>query len=67
MEATIGDKLCIHGSTVGHPDKHGEIVEVRGTRGEPPYLVRFADGQTRLVFPGPDAVIIPRQRADSGN
>ncbi|MGH3297981.1 MAG: DUF1918 domain-containing protein, partial [Trebonia sp.] len=51
---------------VGHPDKDGEIVEVRGTRGEPPYLVRFADGQTRLLFPGPDAVIIPRQRTDSG-
>ncbi len=67
MEATIGDKLCIHGSSVGHPDKHGEIVEVRGSGGEPPYLVRFADGQTRLMFPGPDAVIIPRQRTDSGN
>jgi hypothetical protein len=65
MEATIGDQICIHGSTVGHPDKHGEIVEVRGTRGEPPYLVRFASGQTTLVFPGPDAVIIPRQRTDS--
>jgi Domain of unknown function (DUF1918) len=67
MEATIGDKLCIHGNSVGHPDKHGEIVEVRGTGGEPPYLVRFADGQTRLMFPGPDAVIIPRQRTESGN
>ena len=65
MEATIGDQICIHGSTVGHPDKHGEIVEVRGARGEPPYLVRFAGGQTTLVFPGPDAVIIPRQRTDS--
>jgi hypothetical protein len=66
MEATIGDQIRIHGSIVGHPDKDGEIVEVRGTRGEPPYLVRFADGQTRLLFPGPDAVIIPRQRNDSG-
>jgi hypothetical protein len=66
MEATIGDQIRIHGSCVGHPDKDGEIVEVRGTRGEPPYLVRFADGQTRLLFPGPDAVIIPRQRNDSG-
>ena len=64
MEATIGDQICIHGSTVGHADKHGEIMEVHGTGGEPPYLVRFADGQTRLLFPGPDAVIIPRQRTD---
>ena len=34
-------------------------------RGEPPYLVRFPDGQTRLLFPGPDAVIVPRQRRGS--
>ena len=64
MEATVGDQICIHGSIVGHPDKQGEIVEVRGTGGEPPYLVRFAGGQTSLLFPGPDAVIIPRQRTD---
>ena len=57
MEATIGDRICIHGNTVGHSDRHGEIVEVHGTKGEPPYLVRFDDGQTRLMFPGPDAVI----------
>jgi hypothetical protein len=37
---------------------------VHGDKGEPPYLVRFSDGQTRLLFPGPDAVIehVPRQR-----
>ena len=62
MEATIGDKICIHGNIVGHPDKQGEIVEVHGTQGGPPYLVRFADGRTRLLFPGPDAVIVPQQR-----
>jgi hypothetical protein len=61
MEAMVGDQICIHGSIVGHADKHGEIVEVRGTSGEPPYLVRFADGRTSLIFPGPDAVIIPQQ------
>ena len=62
MEATIGDQICIHGNTVGHGDKTGEIIEVHGMRGEPPYLVRFADGRTLLLFPGPDAVIIPQQR-----
>jgi hypothetical protein len=61
MEAAIGDAICIHGSTVGHADKHGEIIGVRGDRGEPPYVVRFADGQERTIFPGPDAYIIPRQ------
>lgn len=61
MEATIGDEICIHGNTVGHADTHGEIIEVRGDRGEPPYVVRFADGQERTIFPGPDAYIVPRQ------
>jgi hypothetical protein len=64
MEATVGDQIRIHGGAVGHPDKEGEIIEVRGIGGEPPYLVRFAGGHTRLLFPGPDAVIIPRQRTD---
>ena len=61
MEATIGDEICVHGNTVGHADKLGVIIEVRGNRGEPPYVVRFADGQERTIFPGPDAYIIPRQ------
>jgi uncharacterized protein DUF1918 len=64
MEATIGDEIRIHGNTVGHADKSGEIVEVHGMRGEPPYLVKFSDGQIRLLFPGPDAVIVPRQRRE---
>ena len=65
MEATTGDQIRIHGSTVGHPDKDGEIVEVRGIRGEPPYLVRFADGHEGLVFPGPDVQVLPRQTAEA--
>jgi ribosomal protein L35AE/L33A len=57
MEAAVGDRICIHGNVVGHANQHGEIVEVHGNKGEPPYLVRFDDGHTRLLFPGPDAVI----------
>jgi Domain of unknown function (DUF1918) len=59
MHATIGDRLHVHGNTVGQPDRTGEIVEVHGVAGAPPYLVRFDDGHTRLCFPGPDAVIEP--------
>jgi hypothetical protein len=57
MQAAVGDRLHVHGNIVGHPDRTGEIVEVRGAGGEPPYLVRFDDGHTSLVFPGPDAII----------
>jgi hypothetical protein len=61
MEATIGDEICIHGNIVGHSDTHAEIIQVRGNHGEPPYVVWFADGQERTIFPGPDAYIVPRQ------
>jgi hypothetical protein len=59
MHAVVGDRLHVHGNVVGHPDRMGEIVEVRDQGGEPPYMVRFDDGRTCLVFPGPDAVIEP--------
>lgn len=62
MNATVGDRLVVHGNVVGEPDRTGEIIEVRGSQGGPPYVVRFDDGHTRLVFPGPDAVIVPAQR-----
>lgn len=57
MHAAIGDRLVIHGRTVGQADRHGEILEVRGTDGGPPYLVRFDDGHETLLFPGADCVL----------
>jgi hypothetical protein len=57
MQAAIGDRLHVHGNAVGQPDHSGEIVEVHGAAGGPPYLVRFDDGHTGLCFPGPDAVV----------
>ncbi|MBP2322683.1 hypothetical protein JOF56_003068 [Kibdelosporangium banguiense] len=59
MQATVGDRILVHGKNVGLADQRGEIVEVRGTNGGPPYLVRFADGHEGLVFPGPDCVVEP--------
>ncbi|MGW4404147.1 DUF1918 domain-containing protein [Nonomuraea sp. NPDC004702] len=60
MNATAGDRLLMHGNTVGERDRSGVITEVHGTDGEPPYMVRFDDGHTGLVFPGPDAVVVPQ-------
>lgn len=64
MEAAVGDRLHVHGSVVGHPERTGGIVEVRGAGGQPPYLVRFDDGHTGL-FPGPDAIIEHLRRKGS--
>lgn len=57
MMANLGDRLHVHGRIVGQADHQGEIVEVRGIDGRPPYMVRFDDGHESLVFPGPDATV----------
>jgi hypothetical protein len=57
MQATVGDRILVHGRTVGSGDRHGEIVEVRGSDGGPPYLVKFADGHETLIFPGADCEV----------
>jgi hypothetical protein len=63
MQATIGDRLHVHSRTVGARDRIGEILEVRGQGGAPPYVVRFADGHESLIFPGPDCVVEAGDRA----
>ncbi|MFF3003802.1 DUF1918 domain-containing protein [Kitasatospora sp. NPDC057940] len=57
MQAAVGDQLHIHSRSVGMTDQKGEIVEVRGIDGEPPYVVRFEDGHEGLIYPGPDCNI----------
>jgi hypothetical protein len=57
MQATVGDRLHVHGSKVGTADKLAEIVEVHGDDGQPPYLVRFPDGHETLMYPGSDCVV----------
>ncbi|MCW2903234.1 MAG: hypothetical protein JWO67_5499 [Streptosporangiaceae bacterium] len=66
MQAIVGDRLHVHRNTVGQPDKNGDIIEVRGNGGEPPFVVRFDDGHTGLVFPGPDAVVEARRAENNG-
>lgn len=58
MQAKVGDKLLVHGRKVGDAEQHSTIIEVRGSDGSPPYLVRHADGSEGLVFPGPDCVVV---------
>ena len=65
MHASIGDRLRIHSNQVGTPDHCGQITEIRGVNGAPPYLVRFEDGHERLVFPGGDAIVETAEAAES--
>jgi hypothetical protein len=58
MKASVGDRLVIKGHHVGDPDRDGEILEVHGEDGGPPYLVRWEeDGHVGLFFPGSDATV----------
>ena len=59
MQAHVGDHLIIEGRTTNIPRIEAEVVEVRGADGAPPYLVRYPDGHEGLMFPGPDAHIVP--------
>ncbi|WP_412539945.1 DUF1918 domain-containing protein [Longispora sp. K20-0274] len=58
MHATVGDRLQVHSASVGVKERTGEIIEVRGAEGGPPYMVRFDDGHESLVFPGPDSQVV---------
>jgi hypothetical protein len=64
MHAAVGDRVRIKGRTVGMKEHVGEIVEVRGELGEPPYRVRFDDGHETLMYPGPDVLIEQRRAQD---
>ncbi len=56
MKASVGDRIVIAAPTLGQPVRDGEVLEVRGSGGTPPYLVQWSDdGRQTLFFPGPDA------------
>lgn len=58
MRAQVGDTLVVVGHRVGEHGREAEILEVHGTDGKPPYVVRWGDdGHEALVFPGSDARI----------
>lgn len=55
MKAEVGDRLIVDGRVIGAILRDGEILEVHGPHGSPPYVVRWEDGHQSLVYPGPDA------------
>ncbi|MEV3972873.1 DUF1918 domain-containing protein [Streptomyces sp. NPDC050698] len=59
MQASLGDRIVVSGAASGGLEQEGEIVEIRGDEGEPPYLVRFDDGHEALILPGPGTVVRP--------
>ena len=50
MEATVGDRLVIPSAHTNGPVRDGEILEVHGEHGSPPYLVRWAGTGRRSTW-----------------
>ncbi len=58
MKINAGDRIVIRGHRQGEHDRDCEVLEVRGTDGGPPFVVRWSDdGHEGLFFPGNDAVL----------
>jgi hypothetical protein len=58
MHATVGDRVVVRSTHSNEPNRDGEVLEVRGPKGTPPYVVRWSDtGHEALLFPGTDSVV----------
>jgi len=58
MQAHVGDRLHIHGRSVGHVEHSGLITEIRQRPHEQPiFTIVYDDGRQTLICPGPDAVV----------
>ena len=56
MKAKVGDRIVIAGHVVGEHERDCLVLEVSGSDGGPPYLVRWGDdGHESLLFPSSDA------------
>lgn len=56
-KASPGDRVTIHGHHQGEHARDGEIIEIQGEEGGPPYLVRWEDGHVSSLYPSSDVLI----------
>lgn len=61
MRARPGDHIVLAGEQVDQPTRAGTVVSASAEDG-PPYTVRWDDGRTSTIYPGPGAVL----RVDEG-
>jgi hypothetical protein len=57
LRAAPGDRIVIKGHSVGEHERDGEVLEVLGDDGAPPYVVRWEDGHKSEFFPSSDASV----------
>jgi hypothetical protein len=58
MRARVGDRVVVESKAETARRREGEILEVRGENGGPPYVVRWRDGHEALYYPGWDAKVL---------
>jgi hypothetical protein len=57
MKAHAGDRIILAPVTVDGPFRDGEVIEARGPDDSAPFLVRWSDGHSGLIYPGPGSVL----------
>lgn len=57
MRARVGDRIILAAERIDEPTRDGEVLEARGPEGTPPFLVRWSDGHTALIYPGPGSIL----------
>jgi hypothetical protein len=66
MQASVGDRIVIRGHHTGEPNRDGEVLEVRGADGGPPYVVRWSDtGRVVILYQVPTRWLSTSSTADS--
>ncbi|MCU1595885.1 MAG: hypothetical protein JWO12_3277 [Frankiales bacterium] len=64
MHAVVGDTIAVPGRRVGETGRLGEVLEVKGADGRPPYRVRWDDGHVAVCYPGPETRVQHEGRLD---
>lgn len=54
MRAAVGDRVTVPGRHVGDHVRSGQVIEVHGAEGTPPYVIRWDDGHEGICCPGPE-------------
>jgi Domain of unknown function (DUF1918) len=58
LRARAGDRLLVRAHHSGEAEHDGEILEVLGENGAPPFVVRWEDeGHVSRLYPGTDAYV----------
>jgi hypothetical protein len=56
MKAEIGDEVTVKGRYPGS-ERHGEVIDVLGDDGSPPYLISWIDGYESLFYPSDNTIV----------